>query len=341
MPVDNTTWAEFIDHCFAEQQLSEKTIENTLRRLRFLERHGIDLMADEETLRKQVMMHFAQRRKNEGVKGTALNDYVKALNRWCKFRGFGLRFKKYKEEYKPRKIPTTEEIKRFMNAIKNKMLRTAVYLLVMGGLRIEELTNMNLEDIDWERGAIIVKGKGNKMRIIPLPARVLYGRNVPSLYLYIKHHRLNTDEHALFTTSKGRLQPAYLRKLIKKVAREVGLPWIHPHSFRHYYATNLLRAGVNIRIVQHLLGHADIKTTGIYLHIVEQDLRAAVENPNIQDPIKYRGKKANSKIGRLLFKKYDKASYSPARNYANFKDIKSIATPYFSSLLFLRGGCHV
>lgn len=223
MPVDDATWAEFIDHCFAEQQLSEKTIENTLRRLRFLERHGIDLMGDKETLRKQVMMHFAQRRK-KGVKGAALNDYVKALNRWCKFRELELQFKKYKEEYKPRKIPTTEEVKRLLKAINNKTLRTAVYFLAMGGLRIEELTNMNQEDIDWERGAIIVKGKGNKTRIIPLPARVLYGRNVPSLYLYIKHHRLNTDEHALFTTSKGRLQPAYLRKLIKKVAEKLVCP---------------------------------------------------------------------------------------------------------------------
>jgi len=310
--VDPETWNKFINHAVAVQQLSSSTVTATIRRLKYLERHGIDLLADKEELKRQVYSHFAERIRR-GASGKTLNDYVKALNRWCKFRELDLKFKKYKEEYRPRKIPTTEEIKRFMSAIKNKMLRTAVYLLVMGGLRIEELTNMNLEDIDWERCAILVKGKGNKIRVIPLPKRVLYGRNVPSLYLYIKHHRLNTDEHALFTTSKGRLQSAYLRRLIKKVAREVGLPWIHPHSFRHYYATNLLRAGVNIRIVQHLLGHADIKTTGIYLHIVEDDLHKAVENPNIQDPIKYRKKKANSKIGGLPFKKYDKASYSPAR----------------------------
>jgi len=61
--------------------------------------------------------------------------------------------------------------------------------------------------------------------------------------------------------------------------------WIHPHTFRHYAATNLLRAGVNIRVVQEILGHSSIKTTGGYLHVIENDLHQAIENPNIDDPI--------------------------------------------------------
>jgi len=63
------------------------------------------------------------------------------------------------------------------------------------------------------------------------------------------------------------------------------MSWIHPHSFRHYAATNMLRAGVNIRIVQEILGHSSIKTTGRYLRTIEQDLQQAVRNPNIEDPV--------------------------------------------------------
>jgi integrase len=62
------------------------------------------------------------------------------------------------------------------------------------------------------------------------------------------------------------------------------MQWLHPHSFRHYAATNILRAGINIRIVQEILGHSSIKTTGGYLHIIENDLRQPIENPNIEDP---------------------------------------------------------
>ena len=63
-----------------------------------------------------------------------------------------------------------------------------------------------------------------------------------------------------------------IRSIVKYAGKKVGLDWIHPHSFRHFYATNLLRNGVNIRVVQQLLRHSDIKTTARYLHVVGNDL---------------------------------------------------------------------
>jgi len=67
------------------------------------------------------------------------------------------------------------------------------------------------------------------------------------------------------------------RKDIKTVARKAGMGWIHPHSLRHFYATNLLKHGIHVKIVQVLLGHSNIKTTSRYLHVVEYDIRKAIQ----------------------------------------------------------------
>ena len=106
------------------------------------------------------------------------------------------------------------------------------------------------------------------------------------------------------------MTPDYLRMIIKKIAKKVGLPWIHPHSLRHYAATNWLRAGMNIKIVQELLGHSQLSTTEIYLHITEEDKAKAIKNPAIEDPLLK--KSMNAKNWGVLVEITDKVSYGPA-----------------------------
>ena len=79
-----------------------------------------------------------------------------------------------------------------------------------------------------------------------------------------------------------------IRSIVKYAGKKVGLDWIHPHSFRHFYATNLLRNGVNIRVVQKILGHENIKRTARYLHVVNRDLHEAVNK--FEDPVLIKGK---------------------------------------------------
>jgi len=306
MGVDSETWNKFRNHARARQQLSNSTIEETIRKLKHLEKHGVNLMGDREEIENQMYDFFAYKIER-GSSNSALNHYVKAINRWFKFRGLELKLPQYKERYAPRRIPTTEDINKLLKTCSrrtkiDKRDKTIIYTLATLGLRASELCNLNLDDIDWVHRLLRVKGKGGKIRYIPIPQKLLDGRTYPSFKNYIKKWRMNTDKKALFTTQQGRLTPVRLRTIIKKRARMAKIPWIHPHSLRHYAATNWLRAGLNIRVVQELLGHESIETTGIYLHIVETDLLNALENERIDDPL--RVKPRHPKNQWLLTKSY-------------------------------------
>jgi len=286
--VDDATWNQFRRHCLAQQQLNpESTIPETIRKLKYLEKQGLDLQtATKET----VYDHFAIRLEH-GATYSALNHYVKALNRWHKFLGTSTQFDCYKTEKKPMKVPTTEEINTLLLCCKgknpyNKRNKLIILFLAKTGMRNKELCHLKLTDIDWQRHEITIRNsKHNKTRIIPVEHKLLYGTTYPSLKNYIDHWRIDSSKNYVFTTEKGKMTTNYLRQLIKTIAKRAGMHWLHPHSFRHYAATNILRAGINIRIVQEILGHSSIKTTGGYLHIIENDLRQAIENPNIEDPV--------------------------------------------------------
>jgi len=287
--MDKETWNKFRRHCLSQQQLNpESTIPETIRKLRFLEKQRIDLTNYSED---QIYDYFAERLEN-GATYSALNHSIKALNRWNKFMKNDSKFVRYKEDKKPMKVPTTLEINKMLSECKrknriDKRNRAIILLLAKTGMRNREICNLKLSDIDWQRREITIRNsKHNKTRIIPVEEKMLIGRTYPSLKNYIKYWRMNTSKHYVFTTKNGRMTPNYLRNIIRNTARKAGINWIHPHSFRHYAATNLLRAGVNIRVVQAILGHSSIRTTGGYLHVIENDMQQAIANPNIEDPIK-------------------------------------------------------
>ena len=91
--VDEKTWQEFINHAVTIQQLSMSTVKNTIKYLRYLVKNGIDLMADEETI-KQQFFTFLSERIQAGRQPHSLNHYIKSMNRWMRFRGFETKFKK-------------------------------------------------------------------------------------------------------------------------------------------------------------------------------------------------------------------------------------------------------
>ncbi|MEM0466859.1 MAG: tyrosine-type recombinase/integrase [Candidatus Thermoplasmatota archaeon] len=288
--VSSNLWRDFIRHCAVIQRLNPRsTIPDRIRKLRYLEDQGIDLVNFDE---KQIHTLFYEMLEH-GSPNTAINNYVKALNSWLKYRNLNVKFKQFKEHETPVKVPSVDDIQALLDVVSNRTMadrrdRMMIIFFCKTGLRCAELCNLKLIDIDWGNAEITVKkGKGGKDRIVPIERKVLTGITYPSLKNYIDNWRYDVGDY-VFTTDKGQLTPAYVRKRIKDIAKEAGVPWMHPHCFRHFYATNLLRAGAKITVVQRLLGHSDIGTTARYLHVTESDLRFTIHNMPTLDVVRHK-----------------------------------------------------
>jgi integrase/recombinase XerC len=147
-------------------------------------------------------------------------------------------------------------------------------LLYGCGIRVSELVGINLSDIDLEEGWLRVRGKGNKERQVPVP-----GRAVKAVERYLEMRNAAPDEQALFVNVRGRrLGDRSVRKLVKWYALvTTGDSTVHPHSFRHAYATHLLADGADLRAIQELLGHAKLSTTQKYTQVSLADLMAVYD----------------------------------------------------------------
>ncbi len=148
-------------------------------------------------------------------------------------------------------------------------------LMYAAGLRVSELVNLTMNSINWQAGYVVVMGKGRKERIVPV------GRpSYDLLRRYVEEGRngliKGKSTNFLFLNRSGRLFSRQgLWKLVKKYARLAGLDDnVHPHTFRHTFATHLLEGGADLRAVQVMLGHADISTTQIYTHVTRERLKA-------------------------------------------------------------------
>jgi len=147
-------------------------------------------------------------------------------------------------------------------------------LLYGCGIRVGELVGINLEDIDLREGWLRVRGKGNKERQVPIA-----GRAIAAVERYLPTRSAVPGQRALFLSSRGtRLSDRQVRRLVKLYARIVtGDPTVHPHSFRHAYATHLLNDGADLRTLQELLGHARLSTTQKYTQVSLKDLQAVYD----------------------------------------------------------------
>lgn len=147
--------------------------------------------------------------------------------------------------------------------------RTVLELLYACGLRVSESVNLRVADVDFEQRVVRVKGKGGKQRLVPLGA---VAQDQIQAYLNSARPALlkeRADGGRLFLTRSGRpMDRQLVWRLIKRMAAKANLPaTLSPHSLRHAFATHLLSNGAPLRLIQEMLGHADIGTTQIYTHV--------------------------------------------------------------------------
>jgi len=185
-----------------------------------------------------------------------------------------------------RKLPdvlTLEEVEEIINSVdlsqnegeRNKAILETLYGC---GLRVSELINLKVSDLHFKEGIILVTGKGNKQRLVPVGEPT-----EKQIRTYLTHIRptleiSKQDEDILFLNRRGRkLTRQMIFYIVKNQVEKVGIKKnISPHSFRHSYATHLVQNGADLRAVQELLGHVSITTTEIYTHLNREDLRKAI-----------------------------------------------------------------
>jgi tyrosine recombinase xerD len=184
------------------------------------------------------------------------------------------------------KLPDTlslQEIDAMLSAIdlstdeghRNKAIIETLYAC---GLRVSELTALRLSDLYFDEDFIRVMGKGSKQRLVPIEKytqkQILY---------YIEHQRRQLKiakghEDYVFLNRRGKqLTRAMIFTIVRRAAEEIGLKkTISPHTFRHSFATHLLENGANLRAIQLMLGHENISTTEVYVHVDRSYLRDAL-----------------------------------------------------------------
>ncbi len=147
-------------------------------------------------------------------------------------------------------------------------------LFYASGLRLAEVCTVRLETLDLDDGFIRVTGKGNKTRIVPVGGRA---RAALEHYLANERPKLvkpHTSSHLFLSVRGGPLSPDRVRQIVKHRAKQAGIEQnMYPHLLRHSFATHLLQNGADLRVIQELLGHADIATTQIYTHVDDQRLK--------------------------------------------------------------------
>ena len=244
---------------------------------------------------KQLAAHYRQ--SPDQISEQQLRDYFTYLIKEKRLASstlrtqiFGIKFLYTKTLQKPwptlkvlrarrrEKLPVVldpEEAKQLLSVKRSPVARMCATLMYSCGLRISEALKLKVSDIDGQRMVVIVRGgKGNKDRHIPLPRRTL-----ELLRDYWRRHR---PMYWLFNTLDGRpLADHSVRYYLKKARRDSGIKKrVSCHTLRHSYATNLMAKGLDVRVIQVLLGHRSLKTTTLYLHLTSSVMESVQDVVN-------------------------------------------------------------
>lgn len=270
-----------------ERGLSENTINS----------YGIDLKLFLEYLReneiptfkqvnKEVIVNYMQSEKNNNKANSSILRSVSSLRKFFQYLAQEKIIEKdpmllidtpKKKQHLPQ-VLTKEEVEKLLRSPNTGQVlglrdRAMLELMYATGLRISEIINLKLEDLHLTMGTLQTLGKGHKERIVPVgdeaikwvnryleEARPKLLKQKRSNYLFLNFHGNNLTRQGVWKNLKAEVKKAGIQKNIT------------PHTLRHSFATHILENGADLRIVQELLGHADISTTQIYTHLSNKQL---------------------------------------------------------------------
>ena len=277
---------EFQDYLRFEKKYSENTITSYSNDLK---KANMFFKKDFTRLSKKDIQNYIQNLSKE-ESASSISRSISTLKSFYKF----LELNKYtianplttitnpKTAKKLPKVLSEEEVDKLLDInlktdfdYRNKAMLELMY---SSGLRVSELINLTVNDIDINNASVRVFGKGSKERIVPLNDYA-----TEALNNYILNHRRSLFKHGesnyLFLNNHGnKMTRQGFFKILQKTAKEKGIKSeLSPHTLRHSFATHLLKHGADLRSIQELLGHSDISTTQIYTHITSERLQKNYE----------------------------------------------------------------
>ncbi|MCZ6792819.1 MAG: tyrosine recombinase XerC [Planctomycetota bacterium] len=295
VPADMDFEKAFVDYLRYERNMSPETIrayEKDLHQfLRFFAQGDGNAVNPVEITPLQVREFLAQLRDKNYQKTTVVRKLatIRSFYKFLMRKGY-VKINPMQDIETPKvekKLPhflSTEEVEKLLNAPQGNTFqavrdRAILETLYSTGLRVSELTALNVGDLDFTAEAIKARGKGRRERMVPVGSFAL---QAIKRYVEVRSQvpRINDeDPDALFLNRFGsRLSSRSIRKILDKYIKITGLNQkTSPHTLRHSFATHLLNRGANLRMVQELLGHKHLSTTQIYTHVTTQNIKNEYE----------------------------------------------------------------
>jgi integrase/recombinase XerD len=235
-----------------------------------------------------MMSEYLAERKRAGLSASSIKLVVVALKIFFRFLASKAIIERDPtealalpriERYLPETLNELQ-VEQFLEKIDTKAVhglrdRAMIELLYASGLRISELANARLENFNFDERMVRVTGKGNKTRLVPVGRKAC---EALAAYLSTERPKMVKPRSSseIFLSERGtKLTTARIWQIVKNHAKRAGLEKnVYPHLLRHSFATHLLSNGADLRIIQEMLGHADISTTQVYTHVDQQRLKA-------------------------------------------------------------------
>ena len=275
---------KFFEYLSVERRMSPHTDSNYRRDLKsFIGHCDRNDIADWQRVDGQHVRSFAAAEHRQGSSPRSIQRRLSAIRSFYNYllRESVVKMNPAVDVQAPKakkRLPSTidvDQMTRLLSFRTDEELsvrdKAMMELFYSSGLRLSELVNLDLMDIDLTDRTVRVLGKGNKTRVVPVGRHAV---DAITRWLHERTKLANVGNTALFVGMRGeRINPRSVQKQVAAWARSQGLSvHVHPHMFRHSFATHLLESSHDLRGVQELLGHANIATTQIYTHLDFQHL---------------------------------------------------------------------
>ena len=279
---------EFLSFLQVEKGLSKNSFESYQRDLTKLvtwsDKNGFEVV----NLTRRDLREFLIDIGHQKLSPSSVNRLISAVRGFYKFLMFDRHITKnpaedlqsqQKNAYLPKFLNQTE-IEELLAVpdvsgeigLRNRTILETMYAC---GLRVSEVCDLRIFDVELDAGILTCKGKGNKTRKVPIGKSAVEWLKS---YLPVRRKKENIDIQNLFVSVHGKaISRQDVFHIVKECGEKIGRDDASPHTLRHSFATHLVQNSADIRSVQQMLGHADISTTQIYTHITDQQLRRTYE----------------------------------------------------------------